>query len=160
MWTRPKKSRTHPSPLHHPPFATTPAFLPTTSHRNNSNRWRTSSTCSSSSNKASAVNTRCHRNRECHISNNRPDRWAAGGGNRVRAGNDGDDMRDETADLVLDTRTHAFTNKPKKNSSCRVARAFGWDRGVWGVGGGCSVSSHHQTRCLGRFEGEGCHPFP
>lgn len=80
--TRPKRSRTHPSPPpHRRCLATTPASLRTTSRRNSSNKWRTSNTCSSSSSssKASAGNTRCHHNRECHTSNNHPDRWVAAG---------------------------------------------------------------------------------
>ena len=113
--TRPKRSRTHPSlpPQRRCP-ATAPASLPTTSRRNSSSRWRISNTCSSnSSSKASAGNTRCHHNRECPTSNNHQDRWIAAG-KTTRVGNDGDDMRDETENFVLDTRTHTLLIHQKK----------------------------------------------
>lgn len=132
--TRPKRSRTHPSlpPQRRCP-ATTPASLPTTSRRNSSSRWRISNTCSSnSSSKASAGNTRCHHNRECPTSNNHQDRWIAAG-KTTRVGNDGDDMRDETENFVLDTRTHTLLIHQKKSAPLVVLRELlagsvgGWE---------------------------------
>lgn len=138
------QQRRHPSPLHHAGTTATDG-VPAIHAAATTRRGWSIPNATAIENATSATTVR--------IDGPRPGDWCEG------AGNDGDDMRDETENfLVLDTRPHALLIHQKKSPSCRVVRAFGWECG--GPGGGRVAEFHHiNSGVYGVWTGVR-HPFP